>query len=67
MAATIAAGALVLASMPTAGLARGAMDPWRVVDRNLWRLQRVRSEIVSNAEPSEERAAAEAANNGEAN
>lgn len=26
-------------------LAQGAMDPWRVVDRNLWRLQRVRKEI----------------------
>lgn len=27
-------------------LCRGAMDGWRVVDRNLWRLQRVRREIV---------------------
>ncbi len=27
-------------------LAQGAMDPWRVVDQNLWRLQRVRQEIV---------------------
>lgn len=26
--------------------ARGAMDPWRIVDANLWRLQRVRREIV---------------------
>ena len=25
--------------------ARGAMDAWRVVDRNLWRFQRVRTEI----------------------
>lgn len=28
-------------------LAQGGMDPWRVVDRNLWRLQRVRKEIVA--------------------
>lgn len=27
-------------------LSQGAMDPWRVVDQNLWRLQRVRQEIV---------------------
>lgn len=27
-------------------LAQGGMDAWRVVDRNLWRLQRVREEIV---------------------
>ncbi|AKF07178.1 polysaccharide deacetylase family protein [Sandaracinus amylolyticus] len=30
-------------------LALGAMDPWRVVDRNLWRLQRVRKEISTEA------------------
>lgn len=29
-------------------LAQGAMDPWRVVDRNLWRLQRVRQEIAAD-------------------
>jgi peptidoglycan/xylan/chitin deacetylase (PgdA/CDA1 family) len=28
-------------------LAQGAMDPWRVIDENLWRLQRVRKEIVA--------------------
>lgn len=28
-------------------LAQGAMDPWSVVDRNLWRLQRVREEITA--------------------
>ncbi|MGE0792392.1 MAG: polysaccharide deacetylase family protein [Sandaracinaceae bacterium] len=27
-------------------LADGAMDAWRVIDQNLWRLQRVRQEIV---------------------
>jgi hypothetical protein len=29
-------------------LAAGAMDGWRVVDRNLWRMQRVRQEIVAD-------------------
>lgn len=27
---------------------QGAMDPWRVIDRNLWRLQRVRQELSSD-------------------
>ena len=27
-------------------ISRGGMDAWRVVDRNLWRLQRVRAEIT---------------------
>ncbi len=29
--------------------ASGAMDPWRIVDRNLWRFQRVRTEIASES------------------
>jgi peptidoglycan/xylan/chitin deacetylase (PgdA/CDA1 family) len=32
-------------------LARGGMDPWRAVDHTLWRLQRVREEIVGEAPP----------------
>lgn len=33
-------------------LVEGAMDPWRVVDENLWRLQRVRREITRDTHPS---------------
>lgn len=29
-------------------LCRGAMDPWRAVDHTLWRLQRVRTEVVGD-------------------
>lgn len=39
-------------------LVNGAMDPWRAIDRNLWRFQRVRKEIVRE-EPVTHRAAAE--------
>lgn len=39
-------------------LVDGAMDGWRIVDRNLWRFQRVRREIVRDAsEPAQETAA----------
>ncbi|MBN8613374.1 MAG: polysaccharide deacetylase family protein [Deltaproteobacteria bacterium] len=30
-------------------ISRGAMDAWSVVDRNLWRLQRVRQDVVPSA------------------
>lgn len=39
-------------------LVHGAMDPWRVIDRNLWRFQRVRREIAVH-EPPAQRSAAE--------
>lgn len=39
-------------------LVKGAMDPWRAIDRNLWRFQRERKEIVAE-EPIAQRAAAE--------
>lgn len=29
-------------------ISRGALDPWRAVDANLWRLQRVRKEITAD-------------------
>jgi peptidoglycan/xylan/chitin deacetylase (PgdA/CDA1 family) len=32
-------------------LSHGAMDPWRAVDQTLWRLQRVRDEIVGEETP----------------
>lgn len=30
-------------------ISRGAMDAWSIVDRNLWRLQRVRQDVVPDA------------------
>jgi peptidoglycan/xylan/chitin deacetylase (PgdA/CDA1 family) len=39
-------------------LVKGAMDPWRAIDRNLWRFQRARKEIAVE-EPAAQRAAAE--------
>jgi peptidoglycan/xylan/chitin deacetylase (PgdA/CDA1 family) len=30
-------------------ISRGAMDGWSIVDRNLWRLQRVRADVVPDA------------------
>ena len=34
-------------------ITHGGMDAWRLVDRNLWRLQRVRSEITPDALPND--------------